>query len=120
MLQTVTTITRAYPSTIFLTVMALLFQTAFNFLFVFTFIGVYQAFEPSSAQLKIAVIFLIFSFYWIAQVIFYVVHTTVAGVFASYYFLGHSERNTTWKSFRRAITTSFGGICFGALFISLL
>ncbi|RUS12904.1 plasma-membrane choline transporter-domain-containing protein, partial [Endogone sp. FLAS-F59071] len=120
MLETVTTITRAYPSTLLVALLALLLQTAYNFLFIFTFIGIYQAYYPPGAQLDIAVIFLIFSFYWTTQVIFYVVHTTIAGVFASYYFLGSGERNPTLKSLRRALTTSFGSVCFGALFISLL
>ncbi|RUS16084.1 choline transporter-like protein, partial [Jimgerdemannia flammicorona] len=128
MLRTVTSITRLYPATLVVAFLSLLFQTAYNFLFIFTVIGCYQVYYPgpqdSATRLNVVVVFLIFSFYWTTQVIFYVTHTTVAGVFASYYFLTglgqQAPRNPTAASFRRAMTTSFGSICFGALFVAVL
>ncbi|ORX86357.1 DUF580-domain-containing protein [Anaeromyces robustus] len=75
-------------------------------------------------------VFLIFSLYFTSQVINNVVHVTIAGVFATYYFRGVHEpgtnkievdvKNPTIKSFNRAITTSFGSICFGSLLIAIV
>jgi uncharacterized integral membrane protein len=69
-------------------------------------------------------VFLIFSSYWTAQVLQNVVHVTVSGVFAAYYFMSGSPQgmpaNPTMGSFKRAVTTSFGSICYGSLLIALI
>ena len=66
-------------------------------------------------------IFYIFSYYWVTQVIKNVVHVTVSGTFATWYFLqGTMPSNPTVKSFQRATTTSFGSISFGSLLVATL
>jgi hypothetical protein len=67
--------------------------------------------------------FLLLSFYWSIQVIKNVVHVTVSGVFATWYFFSGTlgiPANPTVKSFKRAMTTSFGSICLGSLLVALL
>lgn len=86
--------------------------------------------EERKAISYIIYVFLIFSFYYSSQVINNVVHVTVSGLFASYYLLGVNKpgttkvelniKNPTIKSLKRAITTSFGSICFGSLTISII
>ncbi|KAI7900418.1 plasma-membrane choline transporter-domain-containing protein [Cokeromyces recurvatus] len=123
MLQTITSITRKYPSTIVIGFISLIIQTAFNFLFMFTVIGIYQAWYSSSSnnsKLNCAMVFLVFSFYWTSQVISYVTHVTLAGIFATVYFLNDGVRHPIWGSLKRALTTSFGSICFGALLIAFV
>ena len=72
-----------------------------------------------------------FAFYWISQVIKNTVHVTVSGLFAAYYFMGTpdpsragkctiSVRNPTAKAAGRALTTSFGSICYGSLIIAII
>ncbi|KAI8972086.1 plasma-membrane choline transporter-domain-containing protein [Pilobolus umbonatus] len=65
-------------------------------------------------------IFMVFSFYWTSQVISYVMHVTVSGVFATYYFLNTQIAHPIWGCAKRAMTTSFGSICFGALLIAII
>jgi len=74
-------------------------------------------------------VFMTFSFYWTSQVISNVVHVTISGTVATYYFLGTSDStgkvtvpvsNPTAASLGRAMTTSFGPIAFGSLLVSLL
>jgi len=69
-------------------------------------------------------VYLIFSFYWTAQVIKNVVHMTVSGVCASVYFLQGSEygmpAHPTLGAAKRAMTTSFGSICLGSLLVAIL
>eukprot|EP00796_Vickermania_ingenoplastis_P005147 gene5147-3697_t len=68
------------------------------------------------------VLFFIFTFFWTMQVLPNLVMTTVAGVTATWYFVGFDNmpQNPTLKSFRRATTTSFGSICFGSLLVAVI
>jgi hypothetical protein len=123
MLQAVTGITKKYPTTIMVGIIALVIQTAFSFLFLLTVIGIYQAWYSSAsnnAKLNCAMVFLVFSFYWTSQVISYVAHVTLSGVFATVYFLNDGVKHPIWGSAKRALTTSFGSICFGALLIAII
>jgi hypothetical protein len=63
-----------------------------------------------------------------AQVIKNTTHVTVSGLYAAYYFLGVSTNgvitlavsNPTLAAAKRAMTTSFGSICFGSLIIAII
>eukprot|EP00020_Sapocribrum_chincoteaguense_P000329 CAMPEP_0170753926 /NCGR_PEP_ID=MMETSP0437-20130122/12741_1 /TAXON_ID=0 /ORGANISM="Sexangularia sp." /LENGTH=489 /DNA_ID=CAMNT_0011093053 /DNA_START=37 /DNA_END=1506 /DNA_ORIENTATION=+ len=65
-----------------------------------------------------------FSYYWAANVVSNVVHVTLCGVFATWYFLGGDNnaipKNPTSKALRRSLTTSFGSICLGSLLVAIL
>jgi len=67
-------------------------------------------------------IFLIFSFYWTSAVISAVVLMTTAGVLAEWYFKypDNMQPSPTWRSLKRATTTSFGSICFGSFLIAAI
>lgn len=66
-------------------------------------------------------LFFLISFYWSAQVISYVVFVTAAGVFAEWYFTHPSVKpSVTTRSFKRAMGTSFGSICYGAFVIAVI
>jgi hypothetical protein len=62
--------------------------------------------------------------FWHSEVIKNVVHVTISGVFGVYYFFEGSAAGApsspTLGSAKRALTTSFGSICFGSLLIALL
>ena len=60
--------------------------------------------------------------YWTGQVLVNVVHVTASGTVATWYFVGASSmpRNPSVASLKRALTTSFGSICFGSLLVALL
>jgi len=61
-------------------------------------------------------------FYWTTQVIVNVVHVTASGTVATWYFAGPSQmpKNPSVASLKRALTTSFGSICFGSLIVAFL
>lgn len=74
-------------------------------------------------------VFLLFAFYWMTQVIKTTVHVTVSGLFASYYFQSQPTgdgkhkitiSNPTAKAAKRALTTSFGSVCYGSLIVAIL
>ena len=134
MLETVTSVTGQFPATWFFGFLGLVFNTAFSILWVITLVGwslMYADKKISQTGAIILWVYLIFIFYWTSQVIKNVVHVTVSGLFASFYFLGtpHPTRpgkvviatkNPTLKSAGRAMTTSFGSICYGSLIIALI
>eukprot|EP00760_Papus_ankaliazontas_P022174 PhM_4_TR18809/c1_g1_i1/m.32262 len=58
--------------------------------------------------------------FWGIQVVINVVHVTVSGLSATVYFLStNMPVNPTMKSFKRAMTSSFGSICFGSLVVAI-
>ncbi|KAJ3054888.1 putative choline transporter, neither null mutation nor overexpression affects choline transport [Rhizophlyctis rosea] len=132
MLKTVTQITAKYPATLLVGVVGLLVQSAFGALWIATLIGLFQRFEnqrTANGVRYVTIVFMIFAFYWVAQVISNTVHVITSGVFATYYFMGTlngdgtvtvAQRNPTAQSTKRALTTSFGSICFGSLIIALI
>jgi len=110
-------------------------QAAYSVWWAFTVVAAYQKYSPDSASgcqttggscgsasLIIAVIFMVFSFYWTTQVISNVSLTTLAGVYSGAYFNANSQKiaHAIRGSFRRAMTYSFGSICFGSLIVALL
>lgn len=123
MLETICSITRKYPSTIVIGIISLVIQTAFSIWFSLTVIGAYQtwfATTSNNARLNLAMVFLVFSFYWTSQVISYTTHVILAGLFATVYYLNDTVRFPIWGSAKRALTTSFGSICFGSLLIAFV
>jgi len=140
-LKTVTAVTRKYPATIFIGFIGCVVAIVWYGLIAVTIVaalsywGYKNNSETSTNDNKAVIgyvvyVFLIFSFFFTSQVINNVVHVTISGVFATYYFRGVVEpgtnkievdvRNPTIKSFKRAMTTSFGSICFGSLLIALV
>ena len=134
MLKTVTRITGQFPATLFVGFMGLLVGLAFLVLFAATVIGwgvMYSEKKMASGGVIGVMIYLLFVMYWVSQVIKNVVHVTVSGLFASFYFLGTPDpsrpgkcklsiQNPTAKSLGRAMTTSFGSICYGSLVIAII
>ncbi|CAO3636318.1 unnamed protein product [Cunninghamella echinulata] len=121
MLESVTSIMKRHPSTIVIGFVTLIVETAFTIWFLITVVGTYQRFYSTSSNnssLNLAMVFLVFSFYWTSQVISYVCYVTLSGIYASVYF--NSTNHPTMGSLKRALTYSFGSICFGSLLIALI
>ena len=88
---------------------------------------VYPSFERGNDQDVnggdvVLIIFALLTFYWTTQVLFNMIHVTVSGVAATWYFCGdaYMPKNPTIASFKRASTTSFGSICFGSLLVAIV
>lgn len=60
------------------------------------------------------------SFYWGSTVIQNVVHCITCGAVASWWFQANPGPHVVSGSFKRAMTTSFGSICFGSLLVAIL
>jgi len=74
-----------------------------------------------------ASLFFLLSLFWIVNVKRYVVHSVAAGATGSWYFsVAEGDSNSSnvasgsAAAFKRAVTTSFGSICYGALIIACI
>ncbi|ORX91785.1 DUF580-domain-containing protein [Basidiobolus meristosporus CBS 931.73] len=142
MLKTVAGVTRKYPGTIITATIGLIFHLLFCVWWSFTITGAYNYFGGADAcktvqnprtgaltqqcsypaKLYIVLLYCVFSLYWTTQLLKTLVHITVSGVFASYYFFHNTaqmESSPTTSSLKRACTTSFGSAAYGSLIIAL-
>ncbi|KAF9984807.1 putative choline transporter, neither null mutation nor overexpression affects choline transport, partial [Modicella reniformis] len=117
MLQTVTAISKEYPATFALSFLGLFLQIAYSVYFMTVIAGIYDLFYDTTtntapAKLTVVIVFCFFSFYWTSQVMANIVHTTICGVFATYYFMKGSPqgmtKSPTIESLKRSCTTSIG------------
>jgi hypothetical protein len=129
MLQTVTSISKSYPATFILALFGLFMQVVYSVYFMVVIAGTYDLYydpvnNTTPPKLQALIVFCFFSFYWTSQVMANIVHTTVCGVFATYYFMAGSaqgmSKSPTVESFKRSCTTSIGSICFGSLIIAVI
>ncbi|ETW04546.1 hypothetical protein H310_03777 [Aphanomyces invadans] len=67
----------------------------------------------------VAYFFLLLSFFWGVQVFKNIIHATVAGTVATWWFSSDSK-GATGASLGRATTTSLGSICLGSLIVAIL
>lgn len=118
-LTTVARILESYPAPTYYAYGSLLIQSLWVMLWIPTIVLI-QRYESNSAA--ILSVFLIFSFYWVSQVIKNVVHVTASGLVATWYFLSGlgMPANPTSTAFKRATTSSFGSICLGSLLVAIL
>lgn len=85
--------------------------------------SIYAGLEKNKNEGLIILLFLFFWVYFCFTVIKNVVHVTVSGVIGSHYFRGPNQpmaSSPTLNSAKRALTTSFGSICFGSLIITII
>ncbi|KAJ3277565.1 putative choline transporter, neither null mutation nor overexpression affects choline transport [Borealophlyctis nickersoniae] len=133
MLKTVIRLLIKFPATLFVSFVGLVLSAAFSIAWILSLAGVqvYMNEKGSSSGALYAVyVAMLLIFYWTIQVIKNTVHVTVSGLFATIYFQGVTSansqsvtvpvRNPTAKSAGRALTTSFGSICFGSLLIAII
>jgi len=71
---------------------------------------------------QILAVYLLLMLFWGVQVLKNLVHVTIAGSFASWYFRypKHQETNPTLTALLRACTTSFGSVCLGSLVVAVV
>ena len=139
LLETAVEFINLYPGSVFASLAFLAVQCvwvvtwAFSFLFTYAYVwNIYnncvansyygQDDNCDSSPLGGTYFGFLISLYWGGSVIMNIVHVTVAGSFASWYFLYpvQKQENPTWKSMMRALTTSFGSICLGSLIVAIV
>jgi hypothetical protein len=138
MLQTAMDVARHHGHVFLVSFIGGVVAVAFSAWFSVTLVSVYVAYEPatdgstnpscgtgcSSTTVIGLVVFITFAGYWISEWIKNTIHTTVAGVYGSWYFCsgkpGGMPKGATSGAFRRAMTYSFGSISFGSLIVAII
>jgi hypothetical protein len=66
-------------------------------------------------------VFVTFTMYWISEWLKNTIHTTISGVYGSWYYSSRNfPKKATRGALRRALTYSFGSISLGSLFVAIL
>ena len=144
MMQTCMDVARHHGHIFLVSFVGGLVSVAFAAWFSVTLVAVYVAYEPgsgsstnpacgtngsgtgscSSGKVIGLLVFVTFAGYWISEWIKNTMHTTIAGVYGSWYFCagkpGGMPSGATRGAFRRSITYSFGSISFGSLIVALI
>lgn len=121
-LQVVNRILNRYPSTVFIPIVAVLVAAA---AIIPAFLGLHyahsQAVDPNTAidlsrggAVGLMIAFL-FSIFWTVECIYNIVHMTICGTVASYYFFREDERSehATWHALKRACKL----VCFRSAYM---
>ncbi|KAK9378904.1 plasma-membrane choline transporter-domain-containing protein [Kockiozyma suomiensis] len=137
MLQTIMDVTRAYPSILLTSFLGSLVAAAFGAWFSVTLVAVYVRYNPtegsascsssggcSHATLIGLLVYVTFAGYYISEVIKNIIHTTISGIYGSWYFCSRSTQGMPrWPAlgaFKRSMTYSLGSISFGSLIVSII
>lgn len=129
MLQTSIDVSKKYGHVYMVSAIGGLVATAFGAWFSVTLTAVYVKYQVgnnpacsggaggcSSATVIGLVVFITFAGYWISEVIKNLIHTTIAGVYGSWYFnIKNFPKNATRGAAKRSLTYSFGSVSFGSL-----
>lgn len=108
---------REYPATLGFALLSVLVQ----FLWVITWsLAMFGVVRKTPGDHYGGEVFMLFSLLWGQQVVQYVMFCTVAGTVGSWWFNGTNTRNPTLGALKRALTTSFGSIAFGAALLAII
>jgi len=123
MLNNVLWVVARYPSMVVAGFLAIVAQAIVFLVWVGGLMGLAVHWKGTGPEIAL-LIYYVFILYWVTQVVKNIVHTTNCGVFASYYYLygdpKFENKSPILGSARRALTWSFGSICFGSLIVAVL
>ncbi|OIW30199.1 duf580 domain-containing protein [Coniochaeta ligniaria NRRL 30616] len=109
--------------------------TAFAAWYSVTLVAIYVKYEPSANNAACSegaggcgkgkviglIAFVTFASYWISEWLKNTIHTTISGVYGSWYFnVNNYPTKVTRGALRRALTYSFGSISFGSLLVAII
>jgi hypothetical protein len=134
MLQTSIDVSKKYGHVYLVSFLGGLAATAFGAWYSVTLVAVYVKYEPganpacgtgvggcSSAKVIGLLVFITFAAYWISEWLKNTIHTTISGVYGSWYFCSHNfPKGATRGAFKRAMTYSFGSISLGSLIVAII
>ena len=135
MLKTTIDVSKSHGHVYLVSAIGGLVATAFAAWYSVTLVAVYVKYTPnadntacsvggggcSKAKLIGLLVFITFASYWISEWLKNTIHTTISGVYGSWYFNSHNyPTKVTRGAFRRAITYSFGSISLGSLLVAIV
>lgn len=137
MLQTSIDVSKTYGHVYLVSLLGGLLATVFGAWYTVTLVAVYVKYEPSgngsnpacsngaggcsTAKVIGLIAFITFAMYWISEWLKNTLHTTIAGVYGSWYFCSRNPpRGATRGALRRSLTYSFGSVSLGSLIVAII
>ncbi|KAL2163017.1 hypothetical protein VTH06DRAFT_6853 [Thermothelomyces fergusii] len=135
MLQTAMDVARRHGHVYLVSAVGGLLGAAFAAWYAVTLVAVYVKYEPSpdnpacrqgaggcgSGKVTGLIVFITFAAYWISEWLKNTIHTTIAGVYGSWYFNSRNyPAKVTRGALRRSLTYSFGSISLGSLVVAIV
>ncbi|KAH9904381.1 DUF580-domain-containing protein [Xylariomycetidae sp. FL2044] len=134
MLKTAIDVSKSYGHVYLVSFLGGILATAFAAWYSVTFVAVYAKYAPGqnpacsegaggcgNGKVIGLLVFITFAMYWISETLKNVIHTSISGVYGSWYFHPHNmPRGATRGSLKRAMTTSFGSITLGSLLVAII
>lgn len=134
MLKTAVDVSKTYGHVYLVSALGGLCATALAAWYSVTLVAVYAKWSPgqnpacaegaggcSTSKVTGLIVFITFAMYWISEWLKNTIHTTISGVYGSWYFHPHNlPKGATRGSLRRALTYSFGSISFGSLLVAII
>ncbi|QIX00902.1 hypothetical protein AMS68_006419 [Peltaster fructicola] len=134
MLQSAIDVSRRFGHVYMVSFIGGLIAAAFGAWFAVTLVAIYAKYQPGNtaacsqgaggcswAKVIGLVAFITFAGYWITEVLKNVIHTTISGVYGSWYFAPNNPpKAPTRGAAKRALTYSFGSISFGSLLVAII
>ncbi|KAI2616788.1 DUF580-domain-containing protein [Hypoxylon sp. NC1633] len=134
MLKTAVDVSKTYGHVYLVSALGGLCATALAAWYSVTLVAVYAKYSPgqnpacaeggggcSTAKVTGLIVFITFAMYWISEWLKNTIHTTISGVYGSWYFHPHNlPREATRGSLRRSLTYSFGSISLGSLLVAII
>ncbi|KAK0667027.1 plasma-membrane choline transporter-domain-containing protein [Cercophora samala] len=135
MLQTAIDVAKKFGHVYLVSAVGGLLATLFAAWFSVTLVSVYVKYQPdqnnpacrqgaggcSSGKVIGLIAFITFAAYWISEWLKNTVHTTIAGVYGSWYFNSRNyPTGVTRGALKRCLTYSFGSISLGSLVVAII
>jgi Plasma-membrane choline transporter len=133
MLQSTIDVARTYGHVFLVSALGGFVAVALAAWYSVTLVAIYVSYQPSSGAAEGAgswakviglVVFVTFAGYWISEWLKNTIHSTIAGVYGSWFFCsgkpGGMATGATRGALRRSLTYSFGSISLGSLVVALI
>ncbi|KAF2111104.1 duf580 domain-containing protein [Lophiotrema nucula] len=134
MLQTAIDVSKKYGHVYIVSLIGGILAAAFGAWYSVTLVAIYAKYEPGqnpacnngiggcgSGKVIGLIVFVTFAMYWISEWLKNTIHTTISGVYGSWYFCSHNfPKGATRGALKRSMTYSFGSICLGSLIVAII
>ncbi|KAI4943687.1 putative choline transporter, neither null mutation nor overexpression affects choline transport [Alternaria arbusti] len=135
MLQTAIDVSKKYGHTYIVSLVGGLLAAALGAWYSVTLVSIYVQYTPNGANSNCRngvgdcgsgkviglLVFVTFAMYWISEWLKNTIHTTISGVYGSWYFNPNSmPKGATRGAFKRSVTYSFGSISLGSLLVAII
>lgn len=114
---------KKHPSILLLSLIPTFSSILVNSIIVTSAYGMVAKYENNekngSGTMILIILFLLFSYYFINEIIKNIIHVSISGTTA-FFLKWNKENHPIIKSFIRAMTKRFGSICFGSIVNSLI